>query len=42
VPPEIGVAMPSARAAVGLQPTGLSRGEERPDESPAPRQTGAP
>jgi len=32
VMPEIGVAMPSARAA----------GEERPDESPAPRQTGAP
>ena len=32
VPSEVGVAMPSARAA----------GEERPDESPAPRQTGAP
>jgi uncharacterized Zn-finger protein len=42
VPPEIGVAMPLAGAVVGLQPTGLSRGEERPDESPAPRQTGAP
>jgi len=41
VPPEIGVAMPSAHAAVDLQPTGLSRGEERRDESPAPRQTGA-
>ena len=39
---EIGVTMPSARGAMGLQPTGLSRGEERPDESPAPRQTGAP
>jgi uncharacterized Zn-finger protein len=32
VPPEVGVAMPSARAAA----------EERPDESPAPRQTGMP
>jgi hypothetical protein len=32
VPPEVGVAMPSAREA----------GAERPDESPAPRQTGAP
>jgi uncharacterized Zn-finger protein len=31
VPPEIGVVMPSARQA----------GEERPEESPAPRQTGA-
>jgi len=39
---EIGVAMPSARGAMGLQPTGLSRGEEQPDEMPAPRQTGAP
>jgi hypothetical protein len=29
---EVGLAMPSARAA----------GEERPDESPAPRQTGVP
>ena len=32
VPPEVGVAMPSAHQA----------GEERADESPAPRQTGAP
>jgi uncharacterized Zn-finger protein len=32
VPPEIGAVMPSAH-----QP-----GEERPEESPAPRQTGAP
>src|SRR5438046_4389015 len=32
VPPEIGVVMPSAHQA----------GEERPEESPAPRQPGAP
>src|SRR5436305_12821628 len=39
--PHVGVAMPSAHGPMGLQPTGLSRGAERPGEQPAPRQSGS-